>query len=172
MSIRNRESWTVWWKRSVWFQPLLAPVQDLFLISSRPCSKYLSLPTLLLSRPLTWPDLPWFSAQGQPTLQGRRPCNSQPSRMPAREVLIFVSPISRREAEKRLNTLSVQSWIRMVRLGDTLHRDREKERWRKRWGLREGQGKISSLYGSVTLHADPELKWTKVMFDQSVTKHQ
>ena len=49
-----------------------------------------------------------------------RPCNSQASRSPATVYWFLFPPISRREAKKRLKTLSVWSWIRILHRGDTL----------------------------------------------------
>lgn len=97
-------------------------------------SKYLASPLVLL----TWTcDLPLVSegnshgpllkAAEHAARSGPMPCNSQASRSPA--TLYWFSPppsppISWRGAQKRLKTLSVWSWIRILHRGDTSERGR------------------------------------------------
>lgn len=105
----------------MWFQPLSDRLSGVISLCSHACSKYLTLPTLLLSWPLTSIHTAMFPAQGQPAVSAAEKwavIHNPPHHLP--EAIDFCFPnLQKRSRGKIKNTVSLE-----------LNKDGERERER------------------------------------------
>ncbi len=106
----------------MWFQPLSDRLSGVISLCSHACSKYLTLPTLLLSWPLTSIHTAVFPAQGQPAVSAAEKwavIHNPPHHLP--EAIDFCFPnLQKRSRGKIKNTVSLE-----------LNKDGERERERE-----------------------------------------